>query len=66
MSKLDDLCRRLAGAPEPNGAEAVKDDIDLRLSETAARLAKVRRREAEYRRFRDEYEARRPRSDDDG
>lgn len=43
--------------------DAWRDEIDYRLAMTAARLADLHQREAYYRRFRDEYEARRRRID---
>lgn len=51
--------------------DAAKDEIDQSLARSAAKLSATmqrvsdQRREAEYRRFRDEYEARRPRNSDD-
>lgn len=60
--------RRLFGRKrQPPDEEAMNDDaawrdaIDHRLAMTAARLRDLHQREAYYRRYRDEYEARRRR-----
>jgi hypothetical protein len=60
VSALGALLRRLTRPPGPRAADPAKDELDARLAATAARLADVRRREIEYRRFRDEFRARRP------
>ena len=61
MTTLVNTWRRLRPADRSPITDAeTRDAIDARLAAVAAHLDRVQRREREYRRFRDEYEARRP------
>lgn len=56
------------GRPDAPAVEIdsdARDAMDARLASESARLHAHLRREAEWRRFKDEYEARRPRSNGD-